>query len=367
MRASGRIAMFLPSLAGGGAERVFVCLANEFVSLGRDVDLVLLRCEGPYLSQVDPRVRIVGLDSSNKAGVFSLARLLRREPPEVLISAMDVFNLVAIAATFLSRTGTPLVITLHLHLTAHARHSKKLHVRVLPPLAGRLYRYASAIIAVSHGVAEDAAAVTRLPKERIRVVHNPLMLSREESAALPHAWLTDSVPVVVSAGRFDPQKDYDTLLHAFARVIARRPARLILLGDGPDRARIERTVADLGLAAHVALPGFVKNPFDYYSLARVFVLSSHYEGFGMVLAEALSCGCPVISTDCPSGPAEILGHGTYGRLVPVGDVDAMATAVEEVIDAPVDRSALKTRAAEFAVQPVARKYLEILDLVAQRS
>jgi len=150
-------------------------------------------------------------------------------------------------------------------------------------------------------------------------------------------------------------------------VIARRPARLILLGDGPDRARIERTVADLGLAAHVALPGFVKNPFDYYSLARVFVLSSHYEGFGMVLAEALSCGCPVISTDCPSGPAEILGHGTYGRLVPVGDVDAMATAVEEGIDAPVDRSALKTRAAEFAVQPVARKYLEILDLVAQRS
>lgn len=353
--------MFLPSLAGGGAERVFVHLANEFVAIGCDVDLVLLRLEGPYLSHVDQKVRLISLDASNKKGVILLARWLRQVRPSVLISAMDVFNLVAIVARFLSGTETPLLITLHLQLSAHFKHSKKWHVRLLPSLAALLYPRASAMLAVSHGVAEDAAAITGISRDKIQVVHNPLVLTNGLLREAPHPWLSESVPVVLSVGRFDPQKDYDTLLHAFARVVTNRPARMIILGEGLDRERVRELVDALHLTEHVALPGFVNNPYDYYGRARAFVLSSRYEGFGMVLAEALSCGCPVISTDCPSGPAEILEDGRYGKLVPVGDVDVMAAAIMQVLDAPVDRDVLRQHAADFDVQIVARKYLQIIE------
>jgi glycosyltransferase involved in cell wall biosynthesis len=365
--ARDRIALFLPSLAGGGAERVFVQLANEFARSGRRVDLILLRREGAYLSHLDQRVRMVSLGSSNARGAFSLARELRADPPAVLISAMDVFNLMAITARFLSRVRTPVVITLHLHLTTHARTSKKLHARLLPLLAGCLYRHAAAIVAVSRGVAEDAASITKLPIDQIRVVHNPLPAPAGAGTPLHHPWLNNVVPVLVSAGRLDHQKDFQTLLRAFAGVLEHKAARLIILGEGPDRARIEQTVVELGLAEHVALPGFVANPFEYYSHARAFVLSSRYEGFGMVLVEALSCGCPVVSTDCPSGPAEILENGTYGTLVPVGDVQAMANAIRNVLDAPLDRLALKRRAAQFALEPIAKMYLDLIDRVVMQS
>jgi glycosyltransferase involved in cell wall biosynthesis len=361
MIASGRIALFLPSLAGGGAERVFVNLANQFVNSGRDVHLILLRCEGPYLFQLDPRVRIVCLNSSSTAAVISLARHLRKDPPAVLVSAMDVFNLIAIVATFIAHRGTPIIITLHLHLSSHARLSKKIHDRVLPYFSGLLYRFASEIIAVSEGVAQDAASIIHTGRKRIRVIHNPVVPRGTESHEQPHPWFNDSVPVIVSAGRFNPQKDYDTLIHAFSRLIECRPARLLLLGEGPDQARIEKLVADLGLTDSIGFPGFVPDPFAFFSCAKAFVLSSHYEGFGMVLLEALSCGCPVISTDCPSGPAEILGDGAYGRLVPVGDVRAMADALVDVLNSPVDREVLAARAGEFSVESVARSYLQIID------
>jgi glycosyltransferase involved in cell wall biosynthesis len=364
--------MFLPSLAGGGAERVFVHLANQFVDWGREIDLVLLRKEGPYLPQVDPRVRLVDLGVRLKPmGTFALARYLQHERPAVLISAMELFNAMALIAGQLARSKTPIIATSHLHLTTHARYGPRAHDRLLPFLVARLYPSCAAIVAVSEGVAEDLARVVRLSRGRIRIIHNPVVVpecSIDETMQAPHPWFRlGEPPVVVSAGRLTNQKDYSTLVSAFARVVARRPARLIILGEGPERRMLERLITTLGIQESVLMPGFVANPFAYFRTARVFVLASRWEGFGLVLAEALACGCPVISTDCPSGPAEILEHGRYGVLVPVGDAVAMAQAIETTLDSEFDRVSLIRRTAMFSVETAARRYLEVVDECMRRS
>jgi glycosyltransferase involved in cell wall biosynthesis len=166
--------------------------------------------------------------------------------------------------------------------------------------------------------------------------------------------------VILSVGRLSAEKDYPTLLRAFALLQNQVPARLILLGEGGQRAGLERLASELGIGATVSLPGFVRNPFAYMARARVFVLSSLFEGFGNVLVEALACGCQVVSTHCPGGPGEILDRGRYGRLVPVGDHAALARAILEAIAEPMDTEALRRRADDFSVERAARRHLDAL-------
>jgi len=367
LNTSNRIAFFLPSLAGGGAERVFVHLSNQFVLLGREVDMVLLRKEGPYLPSLDSRVRVVDLASSKLSGVVALARYLRREKPTVLISGMDVFNMVALLAVKLARLKTPTIVTIHLHLSTYTQSARRLHVRLLPFLAKNLYKSATAVVAVSSGVADDLASIIDMPRARIAVVYNPVAIP-QIAPGCPHTWFAPpSCPVLVSAGRLDSQKDFITLIRAFSQVVMKRPVRLIILGEGPEREALERLINELGIAENVLLPGFVENPFAYFAHAQLFVLSARYEGFGMVIAEALACGCPVVSTDCPSGPAEILENGRYGTLVPIANPAAMAQAIERALDEPADKAALRKRAADFAPEPIARRYLQIVDRCIQGS
>jgi glycosyltransferase involved in cell wall biosynthesis len=365
-----RIAIFLPSLEGGGAERVYVNLANQLAACGRSVDLTLAKACGPYLALVNPQVRIVDLAVRAKPAVVPvLARYLRRERPSVLLSAMDVYNVAALIARRLALVSLPVVVTCHIPISGRARLGERIQDRLLPALARITYASAADIIAVSRGVADDLAESSGIPRDRITVIHNPVATEDIElrgNEQIDHEWLrSDAPPVLVSIGRLAPQKDYGTLLRAFAQL--QRPARLIILGEGPERPMLESLARELGIADHIALPGFVENPFAYLAKARLFVLSSAREGFGLVLVEALACGCPVVSTDCRSGPAEILKNGRYGRLVPVGDPGAMAAAIDHALSTSCHPARLKRRAADFAVERIACKYLKILDrCIAQK-
>lgn len=362
-----RLAIFLPSLEGGGAERVYTDLANHFVASGVPVDMVLIWPRGRYLAELDARIRLIDLGVGSRAqAIPALARYLRRESPEVLLSAMDIANVVALLAHRLSRRRVRVVVSCHVNQSLQARHGGQLHDRALPWLTRLLYPGADRIVAVSHGVADDLAKLLKRPIERIDVIYNPIAVDAVRAQAaekIGHPWLCEGEPpVLLSVGRLIPQKDYPTLFRAVAKVRQNRAVRLIVLGEGPERAALEQLAGQIGISEILAMPGFVDNPFAFMRQARLFVLSSRWEGFGLVILEALACGCPVFSTDCPSGPAEILERGEYGKLAPVGDVDAMARGIEECLDAPVDSERLVMRARDFALDRIAGMYLESLGL-----
>ena len=332
------IAVFLPSLAGGGAERVLLTLAAGFAARGRPTDLVLADASGPYLQEVPDAVRTVDLGAGRVIrSLPGLTRYLRRRRPQALVAGLGHANLVALWARTLARR-TPRVVVSE-HGVADAQGARRRPIYLLwPRLVRRFYPQADAIVAVSAGLADDLATRTGLDRRRIRVIYNPVVtpaLLERARAGLDHPWFAaDAPPVVLSVGRLTEQKDYPLLIRAFARVVEQRPARLMILGEGEDRGALEALVRELGLAGEVALPGFVDNPFAYMARAAVFALSSRWEGLPTVLIEALACGCPVVSTDCRSGPREILEGGRFGRLVPSGAVDELAAAIRSTIDAP---------------------------------
>lgn len=362
-----QLAIFLPSLEGGGAERVYVDLANQFVASGISVDMVLAWARGPYLSELDTRIRVIDLGVTSKVQTIpALSRYIRRTPPQVLLSAMDTANLVALLARRLSRRRVRLVVSCHVHFSAQIKQGRRLQDWALPWFARLLYPGADRIVAVSRGVALDLAKVLRLPKERIEVIYNPVALDTLRAKAAVHCehpWLQEGEPpVLLSVGRLNSQKDYPTLFRAVANLRQKRDLRLIALGEGPERAALEQLADEIGISDILDMPGFVDNPYAYMRQARLFVLSSRWEGFGLVIVEAMACGCPVLSTDCPSGPGEILEGGKYGRLTPVGDAAEMARAIEESLDAPADSEVLATRARDFELDRIARMYMETLGL-----
>jgi glycosyltransferase involved in cell wall biosynthesis len=332
---SEAIALFLPSLAGGGAERVLLTLGATFAAEGHPVDLVLATAEGPYLDQVPAGVRLVDLDS--RRVLTSLPRLvayLRRARPRAMISAITHTNIVALWGKRLARVATRMIVTEHGVAPRPPGRSGRAY-GLFPILMHGFYPGADSVVAVSHGLADDLAERSGLPRARIDVVYNPVVtpeLAVRAAAPVDHPWLAPrQPPVVLSVGRLTAQKDYPTLIRAFERIAARSAARLVILGEGEAHAELESLVQATGLAGRVALPGFVANPYAYMARAKVFVLSSIWEGLPTVLVEALACGCPVISTDCRSGPREILEDGAWGRLVPVGAVDELATAMLAVL------------------------------------
>lgn len=368
------VAFVLPRLASGGVERVVANLAASLHRRGRAVDLVLMRAEGSLLNQLDEGVRVVDLrmpvvnDAAFGLALPWLVRYLRRHRPAIVYTGMTTVNLTALAARRLARSRTRIVVSEHVPVSINATtHPLK---RVLPRLIRLGYPHADAMVAVATALADDLAATCRLPRDRIEVLYNPVVtprLQEDGRAAPPHPWLADDVPVVLGIGRLSPQKDFETLLEAFALLRARRPARLLVLGEGPERARLETAAERLGVSSDVDLHGFVEDPGAYLAHADVFALSSRYEGLALVVIEALACGCQVVSTDCRTGPREILEGGRFGRLVPVSDPAALAGAMAEALEAPLPVASLRGRASHFAIDTVTDRYLELFDRVAPPS
>jgi glycosyltransferase involved in cell wall biosynthesis len=356
---SKRVALFVPSLRGGGAERQMLNLAAGLSQRGYATDLVLAQALGPHMSDVPETVRLVDLGASRVlASLPPLVRYLRSEQPAVMLSALRHANLVAVWARKLARSTTRLVVS---ERNTMPRGAIGVRRRWTRSLARRFYRSADAVVAVSHRVADDLAlaGVRDLP---IRVIFNPVIgpgLQRKAQAEVPHAWLRPAEPpVILAAGRLVEQKDFGTLIQAFAQVRRRRRARLLILGEGPQRPALEALVRRLQLESDVQLPGFTPNPYAYMTRAAVFVLSSRWEGLPGVLIEALYCGSPVVATDCPGGPREILGCGRHGQLVAVGDVAGMARSIEAALDGGVPRPSPESWR-PFELQTVLDQYLDV--------
>ena len=336
---SGPIAFFLPSLNGGGAERIILNLMQGITARGLPVDLVLSAAKGPLLSHLPPSVRLVDLHAPRVLrSVGPLAEYLRRERPRALVSSMNYANLVAIWAARLAGRGTPVVVTVHTTPSHSRPQQSRPSARLWPLLLRMFYPWAASVVAVSRGAADDLAHWSGLPRNRVEVVYNPVITPAALAAAEQppdHPWFAPGQPpVIMGVGRLTAQKDFPTLLRAFAEVRRKRAARLIILGEGEDRPSLTALAAELGVTQDLDLPGFRDNALAYMASSALFVLSSAWEGLPTVLIEALAVGTPVVSTDCPSGPREILQDGRLGPLVPVGDVHALAGAMVETMDRP---------------------------------
>lgn len=356
----------LVSLSGeGGVERMVLNLVEELAGLLPRLDLVLIRDESSHPRALPDTVRIVRLGTRHSAlSVWPLSRYLRRERPRVVLAAKDRAGRAALLARWLAGVDARVYIRLGTTLS-QALEGQPAPRRVARYLPMRLlYRWVDGVVAVSEGVAEDTRAITGLPAGRVHVIRNPVVgraLPELARAPVPHPWLeAGEVPVVMGIGRLTRQKDFPTLLRAFARVRAERPCRLIVLGEGKDRPALTALARELSLEPEVAFVGFQSNPYAWLGRASLFVLSSAWEGSPNALTEALALGVPVVSTDCRSGPREVLQGGRVAPLVPVGDVPALAAAMRATLAAPPPADALRAAVAEYTVERSARRYLEVL-------
>jgi glycosyltransferase involved in cell wall biosynthesis len=361
-----RVSFFLPNLQVGGAERCTVYLANGLAQRGYRVDMVLMKADGPNLQGVAEPVRIVDLNTHRAmASIRSLARYLRREKPDVLLPALEHANVAAFFARALARVPVPLVANVHTTVSRALGHGVNFQHRTLALAVRWCYPRMDAIATVSRGAAEDLIRVAGASPQRVRVIYPILTDGIGEIARGPvgHPWFADGQPrAVLGVGRLCPQKDFATLIRAFALVRRRHAVRLVIFGQGDLREELERLVKELDLTEVAVLAGYAENIFSCMAKAALFTLSSAWEAMPMVLTEALACGCPVVATDCRSGPDEILQGGRYGRLAPVGDVEGLAEAMCRTLSEPrpeFPREALRPFSADFVLDQYSQMIEEV--------
>ena len=359
-----RIALFLSSLAVGGSQRVLANLASGFARRGVRVDLVLATGGDAFRDQLDPGVSVVDLGATRVAtSLPRLVRYLRRIRPAALLSTQLHANLVALLAVRLSGVATRIAVR---QGNVMSPPGAGVRARLLALLARSQYRRADALVAVSAGVADDMAQRLGIARDRVRVLYNPVVnaaLLESARAEVGHAWFAAGAPpVVLSVGRLSPQKDFPTLIRAFAELRNQQPARLVILGEGRERRALEALIAELGLVDLVWMPGSVANPHAYVSRAALYVLCSRWEGLPNALIEALAIGTPAIATDCVAGPREVLEGGRHGALVPPGDVGELALQMRRVLLIPAgEREAVDSRALErFSFDLRVDDYLRLL-------
>jgi glycosyltransferase involved in cell wall biosynthesis len=332
------IAVFLPSLGGGGAERTMVRLANGLAEQGERVDLVVAGAAGPLRLQVASAVQIVDLrtDGAVLKALVPLAAYLRRQRPSTLISAMSHANVIAICASMLTGRRTKIIVSERTSFRGVSKMYRSLPNRLVRAGMALLYRFADGVTTVADAIRTELIEDLGLPPERVHTVYNPVVddtLFERARAEIDDEWFrAGEPPVVIGIGRLAPEKNFELLIRAFATVRRTRVARLLILGEGAERDGLTRLVAELELVGSVRLPGYVSNPMPYLAQSSVFVLSSNLEGMPGVLVEALALSVPVVSTDCLTGPAEILQGGKWGALVPMDDVNAMADAIGAALD-----------------------------------
>lgn len=355
-----RIAIVLPALVGGGMERVCLSLANAFLAAGYAVDIVLARATGELLGMVPGDARLFSLGCRQQLAVpAAFARYLRRERPDAVIAHYWPLSSLCLIGHRLARSPARIAVVQHSPLSPSSRCAQwHRRWRVRAVLAAT-FRLADARIGVSAGVADDIARLGLLPRSAVTVIHNPVEMppDGDSGPADPEMWGGTGGKRILTVGRLAEEKNHALLVEALAWLRRRVDARLVILGEGPLRPQIERRAAALGLGDAVRLPGFVADPWPAYRAADLFALSSDYEGFSNVIVEALATGLPVVSTDCPSGPREVLDGGAFGRLVAPGDAEALGAAMLEALTRPRDPERLRARAREFTVARAAGAYL----------
>jgi len=354
-----RIALFLTGLDGGGGERAHVTLANALAARGHDVELIVVRRNGPCEALVSPAVRITELGT--RRAVFSLPKLirvLRASRPDILVSAMAAANvLAALAGLFIRQL--PMIAIEHGDMNA-VYHIEKKHLaaRMAYMITPWVYSRFARIFCVDQSSLLSVAAFTRRQDLPLSVMPNAVIGDDVDlliAQDVNHPWMSDDIPVFLNIGRMVDQKNHSLLLRAFARVVAQRPARLIILGDGPLRSELERESRELGLQDHMDMPGF-RNPFPFLASASALVLSSRWEALPTVIIEALYVGCPVVVTKASMGTLELVGFGRYGRIAQQDSPESLAQEMLAALDAKVDKASLQSEGARYSSSAVAAIY-----------
>lgn len=355
----------------GGVTPWLINLANELHGRQISTEILVSTVSTMPLSHnnLAHDIPITNLGRHYPVAMYKLIRYLRRARPEIVLAAGYRYNALALDAKRWAGVRLRVYASIHENVSAGsqdidpAKRSRRFRA------IAQSYPAADGVIAVSQGVAEDLIHAIGLPQSIIKVLYNPVVPSdvmERAQDAITHPWLVDHArSVILGVGRLERQKDFSTLMRAFARVSKQRPFRLIILGEGSQRKNLESLAGELGIADMVSMPGHVPNPYAYMARCDLFVLSSLWEGFGNVLAEALAVGIPVISTDCPSGPREILADGAYGPLVTVGDDVALADAILKVVDNPQPSQRLRARALAFSSRACVDAYIDYLGLSDQ--
>jgi glycosyltransferase involved in cell wall biosynthesis len=366
MTNSRKIAILLYRLKFGGAERVMLALAGGFAERGFSVDVVVFKAAGEFADKIPPVARLVDLGSTNMFKALpKLSKYLGERAPEAIIANGDRCTLISYLAKK-TRTKKPKILSV-VHHDLVSVLSPQNDLPLIDKIIARLkkipmsfvYPRADAIIAVSEGVADSVSNFLGYQRDRVRVIYNPVPTEEIRARAaenVDHEWYAKrEAPIVVSAGRLTPQKDFPTLIRAFGILRRDIPAKLAILGEGPERKTLENLIGELGLHNSVELLGFQENPYKYMARADLFVLSSVFEGFGMAIAEAMALGTPVVSTDCPSGPAELLKDHPE-RLVPMGNPEAMAGAMKVGLGIGREENDME----EFSLDSIVSKYISCL-------
>jgi glycosyltransferase involved in cell wall biosynthesis len=364
-----RIALLLATSGHSGVDRAMQNLIPALAARGYHVDLLHVRRHGPHLEEAIPGVNIVDLGTRHTyTSLPAVVRYLRRVRPTVMLSDKDRVNRTALLARFLAGVPTRLVLssgtTISIDLESRSAFERWLQRNSM----GKLYPYADNVIVTSEGVADDMSRYTGLARQRIEVVPSPVIpdrLLQQEQPVPDHPWFKDTTPLILSVGELCERKDFETLLRSFAQLRRQRSCRLMILGRGRRRERLLQLAEELGVSEDVELPGFVPSPYAYMAHADLFAFTSRWEGLGFVIIEALAMGTPVVSTDCPSGPAEILQHGRFGQLVPIGDHQALAAAMAATLDQPLPATTLRQAIEPYTVSAATDSYLQAMGLSAQ--
>lgn len=397
---SMRLAFYLPDLAGGGAERLTLILCQALVAAGHSVELIVDRFEGDNVARVpagldvtellcrghrrhllNEAVRqpgaLAGLSAFSRASrkpyfaasrTLSLAAHLRARRPQVLISALGYAPFIAYYARQIAGLAMPIIHVEH-NTPSRAFLADDLALRRLvrlnqtKQLARDIYPRIDAVVGVSDGVADDTAEFAQIERRRVHTIYNPIPVDEIRQASrqtVDHAWVGQtSRPLLITAGRLVAQKNFPLLLEALARLSGPNSPRLIVLGEGPLRDRLARRIVELELSDRVDLYGWCAQPYGFFARADLFVQSSDREGLSTVLIEALACGCPIVATDCQSGPREILDHGQYGHIVPMHDAEALADAISQQIMTATDSQRQVARARHFSVERSTQAYVDL--------
>lgn len=377
-----KLMLVVPSLMGGGAEKVAATLCQSFRQTYPEIDILLVCFSGKSTFSL-PHVRVFSLAARERSNpiattfkfckiILALSRIIRRESPRTILTFMDYANVATVLAGVLAGSGSRIVLSVHTRPSAQTRElAADIWERAVGFLIGRTYNRADAVIAVSKAVGDDLADNFAVERHRLRVVPNPVDLKQIADltgAEVPEDIFSDGVPVILAVGRLSREKGHDLLLHAFARARASFAVRLVIVGEGREEASLRKLSLALGIDGDVVFLGYQANPFKYMARSTLFVLPSTYEGFALVLVEAMTCGLPVVATRSYQGIEEIVEPGETGLLVEVGDEEALTAAILRLLgDADLRRSlaeSARTRVEAFAVDRITDLYGTVLGLPA---
>jgi len=365
---SAKISFYIPLLAGGGAERVFLTLASELANKGHKIQLILnssAKEKNPYLSEVPENIQIIDLKvSSTRAAISRLAAYIKQSQPDFCFSTICHANISLVMARIMAfGSKTKIIIRESNHLSRSLSGLSPLKQLILKLLVITLYPFADIIISPSKGVAKQLASWLPLGQSKIRTIPNPTVTKEmlmKGNEALPSEWQevfnTPNCKIILSVGSLTKQKDFPTLINAFSKLKQDTNAKLIILGEGEERAKLEQLVTELKLSESVYLPGFQKNPFPFMAKANVYVLSSLWEGLPNAPIQAMAFGTNIVATDCPSGPDEILEGGKWGKLVPMTNPEKLAQSIKEILETPNSKEELIARSLFYSPEKILPQY-----------